>query len=174
MPTANLATYETSGVDFQADYGFTTGIGLVDLRVTGTYLNDYDYLPFIGGEVVENAGNFGGDPAFGSPAAFAEWRVNYSVTLTQDDWGANLSARFMSSTDDLNASPTNLENEADDITYWDIQGYYVLGNTTLTAGVRNLTDEDPPYMTSYDDMNTLQFSYDTQGRYYYARAQVTF
>ncbi len=171
---ANLATYKTSGIDFQVDYGFETGIGIIDLRVAGTYLNEYDYLPFAGGDLVQLAGYFGGDPAFGNPATFAEWQVNYGVTLTRDDWGANLTARYMSETDDIDAAPANLSNVADAITYLDIQGYYNWNDVTFTVGVRNLTDEDPPYVTAYDDMNTLQFSYDTQGRYIYGRASISF
>ncbi len=172
--TANLATYETSGVDFQVDYGFDTSVGVIDLRATGTYLSDYDYLPFSGGDIVKLAGKFGGDPAFGSPATFAEWQVNYSATLTRDNWGTNVTARYQAATDDINAAPANLENEAASVIYWDVQGYYKWNDVTFTAGVRNLTDEAPPYVTAYDDMNTLQFSYDTQGRYYYARAGVSF
>ena len=172
--SANLATYKTSGIDFQVDYGLETGIGLLDFRVTGTYLSEYDYLPFSGGELIQLAGFFGGDPAFGNPAAFAEWQVNYGVTLTRDDWGANLTARYMSETDDIDAAPANLSNVADAITYLDLQGYYNWKDMTFTVGVRNLTDEDPPYVTAYDDMNTLQFSYDTQGRYIYGRASVSF
>ena len=171
---ANLATYKTSGIDFQVDYGFDSAIGIIDLRVAGTYLNEYDYLPFAGGDLVQLAGYFGGDPAFGNPATFAEWQVNYGVTLTRDDWGANLTARYMSATDDIDAAPANLSNVADAITYFDIQGYYNWNDVTFTVGVRNLTDEDPPYVTAYDDMNTLQFSYDTQGRYIYGRASVSF
>jgi iron complex outermembrane receptor protein len=171
---ANLATYETSGIDFQFDYGFDSPIGLVDLRVTGTYLSDYDYLPFAGGETVKLAGLFGGDPSVGNPATFAEWQVNYGATLTRDNWGANVTARYMAETDDIDAAPANLDNIADAVTYVDVQGYYIWNNVTFTAGVRNLADEEPPYMTAYDDMNTLQFSYDTQGRYYYGRATVSF
>ncbi len=171
---ANLATYATSGIDFQVDYGLESGIGLIDFRVAGTYLTDYDYLPFTGGEMIKLAGYFGGDPAYGNPATFAEWQVNYGVTLTTDDWGANLTARYMSETDDIDAAPGNLSNVADAITYLDIQGYYNWNDVTFTLGIRNLTDEDPPYVTAYDDMNTLQFSYDTQGRYIYGRASVGF
>jgi len=171
---ANLSTYQTSGIDFQVDYGFETDIGVIDLRVTGTYLDQYDYLPFAGGETVKLAGQFGGDPFYGSPVTFAEWQVNYGVTLTRDNWGANLSARYMSETDDIAAAPGNLSNVADAITYFDIQGYYNWGDVTFTMGVRNLTGEDPPYVTAYDDMNTLNFSYDTQGRYLYGRASLNF
>jgi iron complex outermembrane receptor protein len=171
---ANLATYKTSGIDFQVNYGFDTGIGIIDLRVAGTYLDEYDYLPFAGGDLVQLAGYFGGDPAFGNPATFAEWQVNYGVTLTRDDWGASLIARYMSETDDIDAAPANLSNVADAITYLDLQGYFNWNDMTFTLGVRNLTDEDPPYVTAYDDMNTLQFSYDTQGRYIYGRASLSF
>jgi iron complex outermembrane receptor protein len=171
---ANLATYETSGIDFQFDYGFETGFGMIDLRLVGTYLDSYDYLPFAGGEVIKTAGFFAGDPAYGNPAAFAEIQTNFSVSLTRDDWGANVTARYMSATDDIDAAPGNLSNTADAITYFDMQGYYNWERFSLTAGVRNLTDEDPPYVTAYDDMNTLQFSYDTQGRYYYVRGSVRF
>ena len=172
--SANLATYQTSGIDFQVEYGFESGIGLIDLFASGTYLSEYDYLPFSGGELIQLAGFFGGDPAFGNPAAFAEWQVNYGVTLTRDDWGANLTARYMSETDDIDAAPANLSNTADAITYLDVQGYYNWKDLTFTLGVRNLTDEEPPYVTAYDDMNTLQFSYDTQGRYIYGRASFSF
>ena len=172
--SANLATYSTSGIDFQVKYNFETPIGLVDLFSTGTYLSDYDYLPFAGGDVIKLAGNFGGDPAYGNPATFAEWQVNYGVTLTRDDWGANLTARYMSETDDIDAAPANLSNVADAITYLDVQGYYNWNDVTFTLGIRNLTDEDPPYVTAYDDMNTLQYSYDTQGRYIYGRASISF
>ncbi len=171
---ANLATYETSGVDFAFRYGFESPVGYLDLSAVGTYLMDYDYLPFDGGEVIKLAGFFGGDPAYGNPAAFAEWQVNYGVTLTRDDWGANLTARYMSETDDIDAAPANLVNVADSITYLDIQGYYNWNDITFTVGIRNVTDEDPPYITAYDDMNTLQFSYDTQGRYLYGRASISF
>lgn len=171
---ANLATYETSGVDFQFDYGMEVGLGFLDFRVAGSYLNDYNYLPFAGGETVKLAGFFGGDPAWGNSATFAEWQVNYGVTLTTDNWGANLTARYMGETDDIAGEPGNLSNVADAITYLDVQGYYNWNDITFTLGVRNLTDEEPPYVTSYDDMNTIQYSYDTQGRYIYARAGVSF
>jgi len=171
---ANLATYETSGIDFQVDYGFDSGLGFIDLRLSGTYLDKYDYLPFQGGEVVQLAGFFGGDPAYGNPATFAEWQVNTGITLTRDNWGGNLQARYMTATDDIDAAPANLDNVADAITYFDIQGYYDWNDVRFTVGVRNLTDEEPPYMTAYDDMNTLQFSYDTQGRYLYGRASINF
>ncbi len=172
--TANLATYNTSGYDFAVRYGFETSLGMIDLAASGTYLDEYDYIPFAGGDVVELAGQFGGDPAYGNPATFADWQTNYSATLTRDNWGVNLTAKYMAATDDIQAADANLENTADDVTYLDAQGYFTWKDITFTVGIRNLTDEEPPYVTAYDDMNTIQYSYDTQGRYYYTRAKMTF
>jgi len=171
---ANLSSYSTTGIDFQVDYGFEVPVGMLSLRASGTYLQDYDYLPFAGGTVIQPAGYFAGDPFFGNPAAFAEWQNNFSATLNGDNWGGTLSAQYMSEVEDIDASPSNLVNKADAITYWDLQGYYNWKDFTFTAGIRNLTDEEPPYVTAYDDMNTLQFSYDTLGRYYYTRVQLSF
>ena len=65
--------------------------------------------------------------------------------------------------------------KADSVWYQDLQGYYDFGDDfVLTLGAINLTDEDPPYVTNYDDMNTIHFSYDTQGRQYYARLSKKF
>ncbi|MCB1692425.1 MAG: TonB-dependent receptor [Pseudomonadales bacterium] len=172
---ANLATYATSGVDFEVDYGFDLSFGHVRLNAVGTYLDKYDYLPFQGGTVVHLAGKFGGDPAFGNPATFAKWQTNYTASLTTDSWGATLTAKWMDSTEDIGALPANLENTAAAVWYFDINGYYQLTeNFKLSGGVRNLTDKEPPYVTAYDDMNTIQYSYDTQGRYFYTRAEMTF
>lgn len=80
---ANLSTYETSGIDFQADYGFATSFGLLDLRVSGTCLDAYDYLPFNGGETVKLAGNFSGDPAITTPPSSAQLTTQSSTASHQ-------------------------------------------------------------------------------------------
>ena len=55
-----------------------------------------------------------------------------------------------------------------------MQAYYEWERFGVTAGIRNVADEDPPYVSAYDDMNTIQYSYDTQGRYFYVRGAVRF
>ena len=114
---------------------------------------------------------------------FDQWHhPEVGVELLTDDgekfcvtWGASVTARWMDSTDDVNPSAGNLENTADSVVYWDLQGYYDFGdNVSVTFGVRNLTDEDPPYVTNYDDMNTIHYSYDTAGRYMYTRVGLQF
>lgn len=171
----NLATFETTGVDFDFTYIIDADFAQIELKWFGTWLDSYEYLPFKGGELIDLAGKFGTDPYQGdNAAAFPEWKSNLRVTLDRENWRASWTARYMSETQDSNADASNLENYADAIWYHDVQGSYILGNVTMTAGVRNLLDEEPPYVTNNTDMNTLNFSYDTAGRYFYTRVGFSF
>jgi len=175
LQNANLGTFETSGLDFTVNYGLDTDIGIWDFGVTGTYLSKYEFQAFQGGPVLEMDGNFGIDPYQGDASAtFPEWKTNMTVGFSQSNWGINYLGRWMSSTDDLNATVANLVNKADSVFYHDLQGYYDWRGMTLTLGAINLTDETPPYVTNYDDMNTIHFSYDTMGRQYYGRISKKF
>lgn len=175
LTNQNLSTFETSGLDFDVRYDFETDFGDFDLQAWGTYLDAFDFQSDPGSPVLEMAGRFGTDPYQGDvPAVFSDWKINYKIGFTRDNWGASWTTRWFSETTDLLADPNNFNNIAKDMAYHDIQGFFTVNNMTFTAGIRNLTDEDPPYVTNYDDMNTLNFSYDTAGAYYYARAGIEF
>lgn len=175
LTNQNLSTFETSGLDFDVQYGFDLNAGSIDLQVWGTYLDSFNFQSDPGSPTLEMAGKFGTDPYQSDvPAAFHEWKINYKIGFTRDTWGVSWITRFLSETDDLNADAANFDNIADSIYYHDIQGYFIFNDMTFTAGIRNLTDEDPPYMTNNHDMNTLPFSYDTAGSYYYFRAGIEF
>jgi iron complex outermembrane receptor protein len=169
LTNANLATFDTSGVDFSADYAWSLDIGELTLGVTGTWLKEYCYVLFAGAEEVCLEEKIGEDQWFGSPAAYPEWKTSINSSFTRGDWGVSAVARYMSEVDDIFADESNLANTADSIWYVDVQGVYAWNQFTLTAGVRNLFDEEPPYLTNNDDMNTIMMSYDTAGRYYYTR-----
>ncbi len=171
LTNQNLSSFETSGWDFQVDYAFDTDWGNFQLRAVGTYVDEYKYTAVVGGEELSLAGTYQTDP-FNKNAitTFPEWAVNYSATFSRDNWGAHVMARWTDSTDDgFDGSGCGNSCEADDVTYIDLQGWYEWDNMTFTIGARNITDEDPPYVTNYDDMNTLHYSYDTAGAYYYGR-----
>jgi iron complex outermembrane receptor protein len=169
LTNANLSTFNTSGIDFGVDYDIEFGGGRVNLGVDGTWLDKHDYLPFEGADLVQAAGFIAEDQWVGNPASFAEWQARFKVGYTRDYWGVSWFPRYMSSVDDIFASPGNLVNSVGSVWYHDLQGWYNWKNMDFTIGVRNALDEEPPYLTNYDDMNTIQFSYDTAGRYYYFR-----
>ena len=91
------------------------------------------------------------------------------IGYSRDFWGVSWIPRWIDSAQDIFASEANMVNSVPSIWYHDFQGWVNWKNFDFTLGVRNAFDEEPPYMTNYDDMNTIQFTYDTAGRYYYFR-----
>ena len=171
---ANLSSYETSGVDFGIDYE-TGSFGIFNssanavFGLDATWLEKYDYTVLPGDDPLEYAGSFAQDPFTGSPAAFPEWSATATAGVVGDAWSFTWVGRYIGETEDFSSNPANLDNVADAIFYHDVQASWTVSNTELAIGVRNLLDEDPPYVTNNDDMNTLMQTYETAGRYFYGR-----
>ena len=101
--------------------------------------------------------------------------MNVTVGWTRDNWGATALFRWFDETKDgFDGSECGNVCVAKDVLYLDMQAYYDWDNMRFTIGARNLTDEDPPYVTNYDDMNTLHYTYNTSGQYWYGRWQMKF
>jgi iron complex outermembrane receptor protein len=90
------------------------------------------------------------------------------------DWGFTWAPRWFSSTEDLYAVEANAVNKAKAMWYHDVQATYDFDGWGFVLGIRNLLDEDPPYVSNYDDMNTVNSSYDLAGRYFYGRVIYSF
>ena len=175
VTNANLSTFETSGVDFDFSYNMDLAGGTFTTTLNGTYLMAYDYTLTAGSETVEAAGMVAADQWEGNPAVFAEWRTNLGFNFATDDYSANVTFRYQSEGDDISATDTTLDTVADSVVYTDIQGTYYINDTyTISAGARNLFDVKPPYMSNYDDSNTVNYSYDLAGQYLYVKATARF
>jgi iron complex outermembrane recepter protein len=175
---ANLSTYNTSGVDIGIDYAGptfdifqSTAQFVAGLDVT--YLESFAYQVLPGGPTAEYAGTFAQDPFTQNPAAFPEITALLRMGVVGDNWQFNYVGRYIDEVDA--ASPTGgLSDTAERVMYHDVQAAYdfVDSGVGLTFGVRNLANETPPYVTGNDDMNTLQQTYDTAGRYFYGRVTI--
>ena len=175
---ANLSTYETSGVDFSIDYSGptfdifnSTAQFVAGLDVT--YLESFAYQVLPGGAVSEYAGTFAQDPFTGTAAAFPEISALLRMGVVGDNWQFNYVGRYIDEVDA--ATPSGgLSDTAERVMYHDVQAAYdfVDSGVGLTFGVRNLANETPPYVSNNDDMNTLNQTYDTAGRYFYGRITI--
>lgn len=171
----NLASFQTRGVDFDLGYQLgQVGPGELALGVEGTYLRQYDYRAYEGATTIEAAGKIAEDQWYGIPAAFPEWRANLGADYRIAALSLGWMGRYQSAVELYYPDPSYLANRADAVLYHDIQGSYDFGRYQLSAGIRNLLDEEPPYLTEYDDMNTIPVSYDTAGRYFYLRGTASF
>lgn len=175
LTNANLATFQTSGFDFDVSYKTEIGAGDFSAVLNSTYLDKYNYTPFAGAEKLEVAGKVAADQWETTLAVFSQWRTNLTLGYAIDDWTFSWQTRYQSEGEDLFASENNLDNVADSVLYHDVQAsYFVFDNTSVTVGAKNLFDKDAPYLTNNQDMNTIPASYDTAGQYWYARVNVAF
>jgi iron complex outermembrane recepter protein len=179
LTNANLSTYNTSGVDIGIDYAgptfdifqsnaqFVAGIDV-------TYLESFSYQVLPGGATSEYAGTFAQDPFTTTPASFPEITALLRMGVVGDNWQFNYVGRYIDEVTDFSSNPANISNDAERVMYHDVQAAYdfVDSGVGLTFGVRNLANETPPYVSNNDDMNTLQQTYDTAGRYFYGRVTI--
>jgi iron complex outermembrane receptor protein len=129
------------------------------------------------------SGNLAGRYLSSRPA----WRLRSNVRTTwrHRNWDVTLGARYMSALDEACLLPIALdrpelcsnpagspqnpygENRIDATWYFDLQGTWdAPWNARVTAGIRNLFDEDPPL--AFDAFaNTFDPQYEVPGRFWY-------
>ncbi|WOX04789.1 TonB-dependent receptor plug domain-containing protein [Microbulbifer pacificus] len=173
LNSQNVATFETSGVDLGFDYSMQAGPGILSVNASATYLNEWKYRGSEADPEIDLAGFYGADPVTTAIVAFPEWKVYATFGYEYDCWSAFTTVRMLGDVDDFDPSPGDLATHIDTTWYQDVNfNYFRWESIKITGGIRNMWNQQPPYVTNYDDMNTLMRSYDTVGRFFYG--SVTF
>jgi outer membrane receptor protein involved in Fe transport len=180
-PVVNLGSLSTSGIDFTINYKiphFDFGsvnpgdfkVGL-DTSYTSTFKNSATPgQP--GEETIEYAGTL--SPQFGN---ISRWRAAATLNWALGNWDAQWRTRYISSVTALQAdAATNASLPMASVVYSDLQlGLAVPAiHTRFDVGVDNLTDRRPPLYYQNGQVNTDTATYETMGRYYWARATLRF
>jgi len=157
----NAAVEQVSGVDFNVQ--FKTNLFGFDTRTNldVTRLLTHESKPFSGQPTIDKVGFITEDQG-----SYTEWRSNFSFTVMDDDWSATYSLRYIGDADDVNGGDFDpLGQSVDALTYSDLAGsYHFNGSLTVSAGIDNIFDKKPPYLTSWNDANTDVMTYDLLGR----------
>lgn len=167
----NSGKLTTSGFDFDILYQGelnTMGITGYTLSWSATKMEEYEReSPLIGkADYVGTATGF---------AVFPEWRMQFGFGLEGENWSVNYKIRYIDETKDrLRAAVLSADAKAEDVTYHDIVGTYTWNNFTISLGVNNVTDEDPPYFHSAFNANTEPGTYDVVGRRIFTRLNLKF
>ena len=167
LSTQNLGGVRTNGVDLSATYRWRSAeLGTYSVVMNSTYVHKYEYQNAEGGEWHQNVGVYSGTtPVF-------RWQNNINLNWNKNAFGAGLSVHYKSSY--IDQDPTN--TVASYTTFDGFGSWNASQALTLTAGVRNLFDRDPPL--SYQT-KTFQSGYDPRftdptGRTFYVRGSYKF
>jgi iron complex outermembrane recepter protein len=168
----NLGGNNTNGFDLNGNYRLRTAYGNVTFGVNSTYVTKYEYQEFQDGPWVQNVGKYSGaGPVF-------RWQHNVNAIWSYaNKYTVGLTGHYKSSYKDDPSIAAGKTNTVASYTTWDLFGSYKpIKTVSLTAGVRNLFDRDPPlsyqqavFQAGYDPRYT-----DPTGRTFYLRGSYDF
>ena len=171
----NLGKVNTDGIDVSLTLrSGATSAGIFTFSLDGTYVHKYEYQDEREGPFTQNVARYAANnPVF-------RWKHNAVLNWKWDVWSASLAHNFKSGYTDQNLDLTPASpywNEVPSYSLWNISASYTgVKGLTLTAGVKNLLDKDPPFSNQgtlfqkgYDPRYT-----DAVGRAIYLRGSYTF
>ncbi|HET9484464.1 MAG TPA: TonB-dependent receptor, partial [Xanthomonadales bacterium] len=186
---------EVEGYDLTVNYRFDTEFGKFNINWDSAYVSYLGSLgqPSFGELQPDGTLAFGNQVGVYFDRN-PNWRLKSNIRTTWQlgDWGATLGARYLSDLDEqcsnvrnaaLNSGSPQLvnlcttvpgthqfpvaEHTIDDTWYFDAQVTWdTPWNGRVAGGLRNLTDEDPPFAYSAF-ANTFDPQYDVPGRFWY-------
>ncbi|WP_342114092.1 TonB-dependent receptor [Pseudoduganella sp. OTU4001] len=168
----NLGRVKTDGVDLSATLSTgRTAYGSFTLTLDGTWVHSYEYQNERDGAYTQNVATYGDN------GPILRWRHNAALTWRGGSWSATLSQNYKTGYTDQNLVEAQYFNEVDSYQLWNVSATYTgWKGLTLTGGVKNLFDKDPPFT----NQGTLfQKGYDARyadpiGRALYLRAAYSF
>lgn len=152
----NIANIETDGLDFDIRYRWdVAGAGTFTVGALATYLLSFDRQKYAGQPWEDLRGTY----------RYPDWRATIPFTWNRQVYGASLIANYIDSYDDT-VNSANPDNKVDSLLTWDAQFVYTgFRKTTITLGVKNITDEDPPFAN--EEVGYDFATHDPRGRFLY-------
>jgi len=167
----NVGSEKTSGIDLNLAYSFEVAGLNWKTSLDTTYLDEY--VVEVTGDPVDYAGII-----TSGTGGYADFKSNLTVSVAGDNWDAQYQARYIAGMDSfacIGKEDSCYAPSTPTVVYHDISGNYLVNDTvTLSAGVNNLFDKQPPYYTGNNDSNTDPYTYDVLGRRFFAGVNVKF
>ncbi len=160
----NVGSVKTDGVDISAAYNMDVGRGSLTLDFFATYANEFEVDRQNGSPVFDGVGSRNQTNGF---STMPEWRGRFGGTYRLGEHAANLTARYV----DGYTNDQDFDAEVDSWVSLDAQYSIVLpqllgdGDTSISLGISNLLDEDPPALRRNNADGTLRTRFDAAGNY---------
>lgn len=174
-PTLNLSQRIIEGIDWSATHQLATdNYGTFTTTVAGTYYLTFEQENIPGDGLVDRLGDFV-DPSqsFGL-GSLPRLKLTGSLFWSKGNFEAGLTGNYICSyLDDYQALGYN--REISDYLTFDLQASYRLPwDAKITAGVINVTDEEPPLVVAAFADNYDRDTADLRGRFVYIQASKKF
>lgn len=179
----NLGKFNIDGIDLQLDASREVGIGTLSANLAVTHLLKWQQQEDPASPLTRQEGTIGVIVAETLP----EWKSRLSFGYAFSDYNVQWTMNYTSSMDVVNSNAgrtiatTGAKPYVPSYTYHRLTGSWVppqLEGLSLTAGVTNLFDKQPPIYTSDGasgiQANTDPSTYDVLGRRYFVNATYRF
>ncbi|MDK9754236.1 TonB-dependent receptor [Vibrio sp. D173a] len=157
VPLSNIGDLETSGIDLKVNYLYDFDVATVRYDFAGTYVLDYSSPEYVDGPTNNKVGRNG------LPEYRFQTGVGFNVLSDHDVY---LSADYIASqAQDVDKNYNKTGKIPSYTTFNVAYNYMAPWDAKLTAGVRNLTDEDPAFES--DGVTYNSDLYSIQGRVFF-------
>ena len=180
-PNDNIGAMTREGIDWSVTYSFDLGDGTFSMNNTGNYTLTNTDQPTPISDVVDCNGIFGGACTGLGNFTAPKWRFNQTFSYGIGDWFFRAQGRVISKItnqafiDDPSAELAQPEINVN--MYVDASfTYQITESVTLTGGVKNLTNNEPPNYGFFPNVaaQTDPSLYDVLGRSYFAGVKLSF
>jgi len=149
----NASNSSTKGVDWGASYNFKTGFGRFQTKISGTHMLSHKERALETLPMQEYVGEYS------VRTLYLKNKFNASVTWSQGDWSSTFSGNYSSGYKDQDLSgratlPASANTTVPSYSTFGLFGTYKgFKNASITMGLRNLFDKQPPF--SHHDVDDV-------------------
>jgi iron complex outermembrane receptor protein len=148
----NVAGDKVQGADITLTFAANTGVGRFSAKLDGTYLKSYKTRKFDTDPWSERVGQFGDFDFLWDLKQ--RWKHTASLTWSQGPWSSTLSqvykSGYLAEVDGYGSGvilqERGFQKYIDAYTLYNLSATWTgIKNLSLTAGIKNLLDKDPPF-----------------------------
>ena len=172
----NVAESTGTGIDTEIRYAFETGFGDFEAAFLWAHLLERRRTPFPGADEDILEGRHHLNITSDDGGTYAEDKWNFSLHWFRGDMSVGYLAEFIGELE-ADANYQDYTQQIDSLLYHDLVFNYEFnqwGNTRLTLGVTNISDEEPPYIDRGFNASTDPNTYRMFGTGYFFRVSQTF
>ncbi|HJP38143.1 MAG: TonB-dependent receptor [Gammaproteobacteria bacterium] len=177
----NVAEQGAQGIDVEFRTGFDSSVGQWEAAILWAHLLERTKTASPGEDEEDLSGRYT-DPTAEDGGAYAEDKVSYSLQWASNGWTIAYLGEYISGLDADTFCNCGAGNQPDgsyiqdveSFLYHDLVASYATdftgaGTTTITAGITNISDEDPPFIEVGFNATTDPATYRMFGTGYYLR-----